>query len=347
MIVNPFTTTLLRWYEQHGRSLPWRATHDPYAIWLSEIILQQTRIEQGLPYWERFMQRFPTVNALAEASEDEVLRLWQGLGYYSRARNLHEAARQVVAQGGFPQTYEGLRALKGVGDYTAAAIGAFAFGLPVAAVDGNVYRVLARHFGIDAPIDTTQGKRLFTELAQSLLPPDRAADFNQAMMDFGATCCTPNSPQCASCPLLESCEAWHSKRISELPVKLRKATVKNRHLSYIYIRCKGEIAVRRRPSGDIWQGLWEVPLVEEGKGCSTRQPLLEKLLNSKHVILLKSGVRHVLTHRILLSDFYLLEVDERLPLPDEYIWIHESSFDDYAKPRLMEMLMETLSAYRI
>ena len=393
-MVNPFTTTLLRWYEQHGRSLPWRATHDPYAIWLSEIILQQTRIEQGLPYWERFMQRFPTVDALAEASEDEVLRLWQGLGYYSRARNLHEAARQVVAQGGFPQTYEGLRALKGVGDYTAAAIGAFAFGLPVAAVDGNVYRVLARHFGIDAPIDTTQGKRLFTELAQSLLPPDRAADFNQAMMDFGATCCTPNSPQCASCPLLESCEAWHSKRISELPVKLRKATVKNRHLSYIYIRCKGEIAIRRRPSGDIWQGLWEVPLVEGGKkeplpgapsslpplweatspskesfsskseaspsggrlegapnDSSIHQlntnPLLTQLLKSKHVILLKSGVRHVLTHRILLSDFYLLEVDERPPLPDEYIWIHESSFDDYAKPRLMEMLMETLSAYRI
>ena len=369
MNMPPFTATLLRWYEQHGRSLPWRADSNPYAIWLSEIILQQTRIEQGLPYWERFMQRFPSVEALAAATEDDVLRLWQGLGYYSRARNLHAAARQVVAEGGFPQTYAGLRSLKGVGDYTAAAIGSFAFNLPVAAVDGNAYRVLARHFGIDAPIDTTQGKRLFTELAQSLLPPDRAADFNQAMMDFGATCCTPNSPQCASCPLLDTCEAWHSKRISELPVKLRKVIVKNRHLSYIYIRCKGEIAVRRRPSGDIWQGLWEVPLVEdpppnplpgvpsnlpplrEANGSSTCQlntnPLLTQLLNFKHIILLKSGVRHVLTHRILLSDFYLLEVDERPPLPDEYIWIHESSFDDYAKPRLMEMLMETLSAYRI
>lgn len=342
MNMPPFTATLLRWYEQHGRSLPWRADCNPYAIWLSEIILQQTRIEQGLPYWERFMQRFPTVEALAAATEDDVLRLWQGLGYYSRARNLHAAARQVVSEGGFPQTYEGLRSLKGVGDYTAAAIGSFAFNLPVAAVDGNAYRVLARHFGIDTPINTTQGKRLFAELAQSLLPERQAADFNQAMMDFGATWCTPSSPQCASCPFVETCEALHSKRVAELPVKLRKTKIKTRHLSYIYIICKGEIAIRRRPSGDIWQGLWEVPVVEEGRSVLT----LSGICPTEGAILLKKGVRHVLTHRILIADFYLLELPERLPLPDGYVWIPESAFDDYAKPRLMELLLETLSTYR-
>ncbi len=342
MNMSPFTATLLRWYEQHGRSLPWRADCNPYAIWLSEIILQQTRIEQGLPYWERFMQRFPTVEALAAATEDDVLRLWQGLGYYSRARNLHAAARQVVAEGGFPQTYAGLRSLKGVGDYTAAAIGSFAFNLPVAAVDGNAYRVLARHFGIDTPINTTQGKRLFAELAQSLLPERQAADFNQAMMDFGATWCTPSSPQCASCPFVETCEALHSKRVAELPVKLRKTKIKTRHLSYIYIICKGEIAIRRRPSGDIWQGLWEVPVVEEGRSVLTSSGICP----IEGAILLKKGVRHVLTHRILIADFYLLELPERLPLPDGYVWIPESAFDDYAKPRLMELLLETLSTYR-
>lgn len=342
MNMPPFTATLLRWYEQHGRSLPWRADSNPYAIWLSEIILQQTRIEQGLPYWERFMQRFPSVEALAAATEDDVLRLWQGLGYYSRARNLHAAARQVVAEGGFPQTYAGLRSLKGVGDYTAAAIGSFAFNLPVAAVDGNAYRVLARHFGIDTPINTTQGKRLFAELAQSLLPERQAADFNQAMMDFGATWCTPSSPQCASCPFVETCEALHSKRVGELPVKLRKTKIKTRHLSYIYIICKGEIAIRRRPSGDIWQGLWEVPVVEEGRSVLTSSGIYP----TEGAILLKKGVRHVLTHRILIADFYLLELPERLPLSDEYVWIPESAFDDYAKPRLMELLLETLSTYR-
>lgn len=346
MNMPPFTATLLRWYEQHGRSLPWRADSNPYAIWLSEIILQQTRIEQGLPYWERFMQRFPSVEALAAATEDDVLRLWQGLGYYSRARNLHAAARQVVSEGGFPQTYEGLRSLKGVGDYTAAAIGSFAFNLPVAAVDGNAYRVFARHFGIDTPINTTQGKRLFSELAQSLLPERQAADFNQAMMDFGATWCTPSSPQCASCPFVETCEALHSKRVAELPVKLRKTKIKTRHLSYIYIICKGEIAIRRRPSGDIWQGLWEVPVVETGKDDSDGEPLLQQLLASETVVLLRSGVRHVLTHRIIIADFYLLETASRPPLPDEYVWIPETAFDNYGKPRLMELLMESLPTCR-
>ncbi|MBR4517186.1 MAG: A/G-specific adenine glycosylase, partial [Bacteroidaceae bacterium] len=193
-MISEFTSTLLEWYRQNGRALPWRGTSDPYAIWLSEIILQQTRISQGRAYWELFMHRFPRIEDLAAADEDEVIRLWQGLGYYTRARNLLAAARQVVALGAFPRTLEGIRSLKGVGDYTAAAVASMAFGLPAAAVDGNVYRVLSRHFGIATPINTTAGKHEFTQLAQALLPPDAPSAFNQAMMDFGAVQCTPQSP---------------------------------------------------------------------------------------------------------------------------------------------------------
>ena len=228
-----FATTLLQWFRENGRALPWRETRDPYAIWLSEIILQQTRIDQGLPYWERFMRHWPTVNALAAASEDEVLREWQGLGYYSRARNLHAAAKQVSALGGFPADIKGLLSLKGIGDYTAAAIGSFAFGLPAAVVDGNVYRVLARHYGISTPINTTEGKKEFQALAQELLPSDQAADFNQALMDFGAIQCTPTKPLCLQCPLQETCVAFRGGRTAELPVKQKTLKVKERHLIYI------------------------------------------------------------------------------------------------------------------
>ena len=235
---NSFTSTLLKWFSENGRQLPWRETRDPYAIWLSEIILQQTRIQQGMAYWERFMQRWPRVEDLARATEDEVLRMWQGLGYYSRARNLHTAARQILALGHFPCTLDEIKALKGVGDYTAAAIGSIAFDLPAAVVDGNVYRVLARHFGIDTPINTTEGKHTFTALAQELLPPKQASAFNQAMMDFGAIQCTPQSPRCLLCPLQETCVALREGRVEGLPVKLKKLQVKTRRLTYFYIRCQ-------------------------------------------------------------------------------------------------------------
>ena len=223
--MNNFAPTLLSWFRDNGRDLPWRQTRDPYAIWLSEIILQQTRIEQGLPYWQRFIERWPTVEALAAATEDEVLREWQGLGYYSRARNLHTAARQIVALGVFPTTIEGIKSLKGVGDYTAAAIGSIAFDLPVAVVDGNVYRVLSRHFGISTPINSTEGKREFAALAQSLLPAQQASSFNQAMMDFGALQCTPSKPLCLQCPLQDSCVAFLEGCVAELPVKLKTLKV--------------------------------------------------------------------------------------------------------------------------
>ena len=219
---HPFTDTVVRWFATHGRELPWRGIGDPYAIWLSEVILQQTRIAQGTDYWIRFIQTFPTIGDLARASQDQVMRLWQGLGYYSRARHLHQAARQVVELGYFPDNYKQLRQLSGVGDYTAAAIASMAFGEPVAAVDGNVFRVLARHFGIDTPINTTRGKRQFTELAQSLLPVDEPGTFNQAMMDFGALQCTPSAPACRQCPLEASCAACAQGLVGKLPVKTRR-----------------------------------------------------------------------------------------------------------------------------
>lgn len=322
-----FTTSLLDWFALNGRDLPWRHTTDPYAIWLSEIILQQTRIQQGTDYWLRFMQRWPRVEDLAAATEDEVLREWQGLGYYSRARNLHTAAQQITAHGGFPTTTEGLRSLKGVGDYTAAAIGSIAFGLPAAVVDGNVYRVLARHYGIDTPINTTRGKKLFKELAQSLLPADQPATFNQAMMDFGAIQCTPTSPKCVICPLQESCEALRTGRIGELPVKEKKQNIQTVRLTYLYIRYNGKVAIRKRPAGGIWQGLWE-PLLTEDSSLLSQAMLLCK------------EVKHVLTHRILLADFYFLAAKTPPKLPDEYIWVDEADLDLYAQPRLIEILLE-------
>ena len=324
-----FTTTILQWFQDNGRALPWRDTRDPYAIWLSEIILQQTRIEQGLPYWERFMRHWHTVEELAAASEDEVLREWQGLGYYSRARNLHTAAKQIVEMGGFPRTLEGIKRLKGVGDYTAAAIGSIAFDLPAAVVDGNVYRVLARHYGINTPINTTEGKKEFTALAQELLPARQASAFNQAMMDFGAIQCTPQSPLCLSCPLQESCIAFREDRVAALPVKRKMLKVKERHLTYIYIRYKGRTAIHRRQASDIWQGLYEPWLTDEVPPGA---------------ILLRQDVKHVLTHRVLYADFWLWEPDQEPELPADYLWIKETDIGNYGVPRLIEILLKHLNS---
>ena len=368
-----FSNQIISWFRENGRALPWRETRDPYAIWLSEIILQQTRIVQGLECWERFMAQYPTVEALAAASEDDVLKLWQGLGYYSRARNLHAAAKQIVEMGKFPDTLEGIKSLKGVGDYTAAAIGSFAFDIPAAVVDGNVYRVLSRYFGIDTPINSTQGKKEFAALAQSLIPgggnekikPEAfemelspISAYNQGMMDFGAIQCTPQSPKCLLCPLAETCEALRNDRVAELPVKEKKLKVQTRRLTYIYIRCQEEtsangeqaepmIAIHRRGKGDIWQGLWEPYNASDFK----KTPIeyhedIEKMFHLPTASLnygitrIAKDVKHVLTHRILLADFYLLETDGRFPLPADYIWIKESELDQYGIPRLIEILLE-------
>lgn len=353
-----FSAVLLDWFARNGRDLPWRDTSDPYAIWLSEVILQQTRIAQGRDYWVRFMKQFPGVNDLAAASEDNVLRLWQGLGYYSRARNLHTAAKQIVALGRFPDTFEEIKQLKGVGDYTAAAIASIAFGLPVAVVDGNVYRVLSRYFGIETPINSTEGKKEFAALAQSLLPKDAPSAFNQAMMDFGALQCvvapgaTKGEDQlsfkiCVDCPLIESCAAYRTGRVNELPVKLKTTKIKTRHLTYVYIRCNGETAIRRRASGDIWQGLWEPYLAADveltgDKSFNAGFPSIAGAERDFLPVLLRRNFKHVLTHRILLADFYLLETDSKPTLPDGYVWIREHDIERYAVPRLIEILLESL-----
>lgn len=335
-----FTQILLEWYSVHGRDLPWRRTKNPYAVWLNEIILQQTRIAQGTAYWERFLKRFPTVEELAAASEDEVLRLWEGLGYYSRARNLHAAARQIVAAGGFPQTIEGIKALKGIGDYTAAAIGSICFGLPAAVVDGNVYRVLARYWGIATPVGTTAAQKEFSAKAQSLLPEEAPGDFNQAMMDFGAIQCTPVNPNCLTCPLADSCTALRTGRVASLPVKAPKTAVKERYLSYIYLRVGNETAIRQRGAGDIWQGLWE-PLVVE-HATATRTDGWPQWLDRGTLKLLHQDYRHQLTHRTLHTDFYLCETAQRPALPADYRWIKERDLASYAKPRLFELLLERI-----
>ena len=330
-----FAATLLQWFKNNGRSLPWRETKDAYAIWLSEVILQQTRIVQGMSYWERFMAQWPTVNDLAAAMEDEVLKAWQGLGYYSRARNLHTAAQQVVELGGFPQTFKELKTLKGVGDYTAAAIASIAFGEPVAVVDGNVYRVLSRYFGIDTPIDSTEGKKEFQALAQSLLPINEPADYNEAIMDFGATQCTPNSPHCSACPFCETCVAFREQRINELPVKSKKVKQRERHFTYLYIEYEGKIAVHQRGAGDIWQGLWEFPQAEQLTSS-------EDSAWENEAQLLQKRVKHILTHQILLADIYLWRPKIRPQLPSEFIWIEKQDLENYALPRLIEILLKAV-----
>lgn len=377
-----FASTIVSWFGECGRDLPWRHTKDAYAIWLSEVILQQTRIVQGQAYWERMMERWPLVEALAAASEDEVLRMWQGLGYYSRARNLHEAARQVVAMGRFPDSLKGIKALKGVGDYTAAAIACFAFGVPAAVVDGNVYRVLARYFDIDVPINSSQGKRVFAELAQSLLPQSEAVAYNQGIMDFGAMVCTPMAPRCAECPLMLSCAAFRSGRVDVLPVKLKTIKVRERHLAYVFVRCweRGDgvpmTAIHRRSKGDIWQGLWEPfnasvaderasspeeiarmlyskcsevdgaeVLLRQGEGFSADMDFPAGKCDSKLPVLrlVAKGVKHVLTHRILLVDFYMLDVTSRPALPDGYVWVSEEELERYAMPKVIVKYVPRIS----
>ena len=325
-----FSKTILNWYAINGRELPWRQTTNPYAIWLSEVIMQQTRIAQGTAYWERFMKRWPNVHELAKATEDEVLREWQGLGYYSRARNLHKAAQQIVGLGRFPQTYKELKQLKGIGEYTAAAISSISFAEPVAVVDGNVYRVFARYFGIDTPIDSTEGKKVFKAMAQEYLPKEAPTAYNQGLMDFGAIQCTPTSPNCEVCPLIDTCFAANNNKVADLPVKAKKTKQRERHFSFIYIRCNGETAIRRRGAGDIWQGLWELP---------TKELLGNAIENAT---LIKKNVKHILTHQIIFADFYLLETDTPPTLPADYIWIKESEIERYALPRLIDLLVKSL-----
>ncbi len=336
-----FTKALLPWYAEHRRPLPWRETFDPYRIWLSEVILQQTRVDQGMAYWHRFVERYPTVAQLAAAPEDDVLRLWQGLGYYSRARNLRTAALQVVKDHGgeFPAEYDRLKGLKGVGEYTAAAIGSISFGLVEPVVDGNVYRVLARVFGIGTPIDSTAGRKEFRALAATLMDPKQPGDHNQAVMELGATVCTPKKPLCGKCPLAGKCIARKTDRIAELPYKAEKTKTRTRDFNYLHIEGKGGIVLTQRTSKDIWQGLWELPLIETEKATKPKRMAAE--LEQRYgpgwkVTGIHGPVKQVLSHQVIQAVFWKVTVPKGTSLPKEWVLVKWEAVDRYGLHRLME-----------
>lgn len=316
-----FRENLLAWFAKNHRPLPWKGERDPYKIWLSEIILQQTRVAQGLPYYQKFVEKYPIVRHLADAPEDEVLKLWEGLGYYTRARNLHSTAKLIANDlgGKFPDTYEGIRALKGVGDYTAAAIASFAFDLPYAVLDGNVYRVLARFFGISTPTDAPSAKKEYAALAQALLDPARPGDFNQAMMDFGAMHCTPQQPKCSVCPFQNQCVALQIGKVSEFPVKSKTLEKKNRFFVYLVANFQGKTFVRKRTRKDIWQNLWEFPLLELPAFPTDNQKLTETILkafdiqSSSFAIHHSEPYRQTLTHRVVKAVFCEMTFPDETP----------------------------------
>lgn len=341
---------LINWYAGNKRELPWRDTKDPYIIWISEIILQQTRVVQGYPYFLRFLEAFPDVLSLAKAPEDEVLKVWQGLGYYSRARNLHAAARYIVThfEGQFPNTYADIASLKGVGEYTAAAIASFAYGMPYAVVDGNVSRVISRLFAIDDPIDTTLGKKRISSLAHEILNPVRADLHNQAIMELGALICTPLSPKCADCPLLYKCVAYGEKKVLEFPVKTKTTKVRNRYFHYFFIESEGYTYLKKRTGNDIWKNLYEFPLMETSEEMSLEKLLVEKdfntgMRNYVEDITAHHHLKHVLSHQHIYATFYKVRVRNGFKSYAEkngYIEIPLSEIDTYAVSRLIHKYLE-------
>jgi A/G-specific adenine glycosylase len=306
-----FSKKIIDWYEQNKRILPWRTTKDPYKIWLSEIILQQTRIAQGLPYYQTFVKNFPTVKSLASAKPDKVLRLWQGLGYYSRARNLHACAKQIVKtlNGKFPSSFEELKKLPGIGDYTAAAIASISFREPVAVVDGNVFRVLARVFGIDKDIASSEGKKYFFKKANELIPTDTPDIFNQAVMEFGALHCTPQTPKCESCPFERSCIANAKDLQKLLPVKTPKLKIKKRYFNYVVINHHGKLLMRKRAAGDIWNGLYDFYLIETKRSIKP-QVLLKQEEKMDNLVIEDVSMlyKHILSHQHLITRFIMCSV---------------------------------------
>ena len=345
-----FSNEIMAWYQLHKRDLPWRHTRDPYVIWLSEVILQQTRVEQGLPYFYRFLEHYPTVTDFANAPEDEILRHWQGLGYYSRARNMHAAAKTVVADydGVFPSRYDQLIRLKGVGEYTAAAIASFSANEVKAVVDGNVFRVLARYFGVPEAINSPKGKRLFQELAQSLIPAEQPGLYNQAIMEFGALQCRPKAPACVHCVVQPGCHAYHAGTIDELPVKMKAKPSRNRYFNYFVVVDNDRILMHKRGKGDIWQNLYELPLIE------TPQPTaLSALSHLPEVIALfgrqaslraaSAPVKHVLSHQNLFAQFVVVDSrDTSIALAKkvggDYVFIKD--LNTLAKPKLIFSFLE-------
>lgn len=330
--------TLLDWYKQNKRFLPWRETQDAYSIWVSEIILQQTRVAQGLSYYHRFMQAFPTVEKLAQASETEVLRIWQGLGYYSRARNMHKTAQQVMERhnGIFPCQYESLLTLPGIGPYTAAAIASFAQNKPYAVLDGNVYRVLSRLLGIDTPIDSTEGKKLFAALAQEHLHPTEPALYNQAIMDFGALQCTPTQPQCTICPFEEQCAAARNSMQSLLPLKKGKVAQHKRYFWYFVVWNQQYTYLQKRSQKDIWQGLYEPYLIEAPLTLSELEQV-DLIQETQATITHISPVfKHVLSHQIIEARFVTLTIERENKTLQNMLKISDTELNKYPVSRLIE-----------
>ncbi len=347
--MNIFSDKIISWYKDNKRDLPWRDTSDPYHIWISEIILQQTRVKQGLGYYMRFIKRFPSVELLANAQEDEVLKYWQGLGYYSRARNLHKAAKQIMDKhkGIFPESYEDILALSGVGDYTAAAIASFAYNLPYATVDGNVYRVLSRLFALETPIDTGKGKKEFSFLAQELLSKQEPGIYNQAIMEFGALYCTPLSPDCVNCTLSQMCKAYENNSVSRYPKKLNKAKITNRYFNYLFINNDSETYLNKRTKNDVWKNLYEFPLIESDKLFNH-----EELINNKDFKNLFSGieniqtgsiskpVKHVLSHRHIFAQFITINIANENDELKRFIKLSINQIDNFPVSRLIELFLE-------
>ena len=310
-----FSRILIKWYLQHKRDLPWRNTQNPYPIWLSEIMLQQTRVAQGLPYYKAFTTTFPTVFDLAKASEEQVLKLWQGLGYYSRARNLHKTA-QIIAfekNGIFPDNYQDLLKLKGIGDYTAAAIASFSYNEAVPVVDGNVFRVLSRYFDLDHDIANASNKKIFASLALELMPKNNPTQFNQAIMEFGALQCVPKNPNCDICVFNESCAALQKKKVHQLPVKIKKLKIKNRFLNYIiYFDNLGKTIIQKRTEKGIWQNLYEFPLIETDNEVSIDY-ITENISIQPNIISISElnfdQIIHKLTHQKLHIKFWKVHID--------------------------------------
>jgi A/G-specific adenine glycosylase len=343
------SSVLIRWYNENKRDLPWRDAADPYVIWLSEVILQQTRVDQGYSYFDRFIRKYPAVDLLAKAGEEEILKLWQGLGYYSRARNLHAAAKTILKDynGIFPREYKDVLKLKGVGEYTAAAIVSFAYNAPYAVVDGNVYRVLSRIFAIADPIDSAGGKKIFAELARALLDDANAGLHNQAMMEFGALQCVPVSPKCGICPASGMCLAYAQKKVTDYPKKEKKQTIRNRYFNYFDIHVGDNMFLHQRREKDIWQNLYELPLietekdlpVEELKDTESFSKLFESAVNLK--IQRIKQIKHILSHQIIHAVFYKAEVTD-IHLNNDHLRIKRSDVEDYPVSRLVHKYIEQL-----
>ncbi|MDH7446082.1 A/G-specific adenine glycosylase [Aquimarina sp. 2201CG14-23] len=340
-----FSKKLISWYLQNKRSMPWRETTDPYRIWLSEIILQQTRVAQGLPYYLAFTGQYPTVFDLAKAEEEQVLKLWQGLGYYSRARNLHFTAKYIAndLNGVFPDNYKDLLKLKGVGDYTASAIASICYNEAVPVVDGNVYRVLSRYFNIDTPINSTTGIKEFKKIAFELIDPEQPATYNQAIMEFGALQCKPQSPYCIVCPLNDSCGSLQKGTVVSLPVKLKKLKIKKRYFNYlIFVINNRQTIIKQRRGKGIWQNLYEFPLIE-GDGEldlitikeDTVYKSLVKDMDIELTLFEEKFVVHKLSHQHLYTRFYIIKIDKSPEIREEYELIESNKIHSYPVPILL------------